>query len=346
MFYKNLTYFRQKKGLSKKDLAELVGLSPMAITNYEQGHRVPDLEITRKLAGVLDTTIAELLSQPASSHEYVHCEFRKQSRLPKSKQQLICSSAENYFDRFLTIAAILGKGVLRDVPDCHSIISTGDPECDALRLRELLGFSAEGPISDLVGSLENKGILIFIIDFDDVRFSGMNGLVDGRPYIIVKSNMSAERQRSTLAHELAHVFFVQPEQSDSKWEKYVTAVSGAFLFPKEDAVSELGRRRRAITADMEMVAKEYGISLQMLVKRAQQLGIINDNLYKSFNIMLNQSYGRKNEQSRIKNETTRLFEQLVVRAISEEEITFSRGAELLQISPVEMRRMVTIAGAF
>ena len=40
---------------------------------------------------------------------------------------------------------------------------------------------------------------------------------------------------------------------------------------------------------------------------------------------------RKNEHSRIKDEKTSLFEQLVYRAISEDEISIQRGAELLKI---------------
>ena len=39
-----------------------------------------------------------------------------------------------------------------------------------------------------------------------------------------------------------------------------SAVSGElFLFPEEDAYNELGLRRKMVTSDMAMVAKEYGI---------------------------------------------------------------------------------------
>jgi Zn-dependent peptidase ImmA (M78 family) len=91
-----------------------------------------------------------------------------------------------------------------------------------------------------------------------------------------------------------------------------------------------------------MVAKEYGISFQMLAKRSQVLGILDNQAYKMFNIRLNQNGGRKNEPSRIDQENTSLFEQLVLRAIGEEEITVSKGAELLKIPLSDMRHMTML----
>ncbi|MCR5303495.1 MAG: hypothetical protein K6E33_02955, partial [Lachnospiraceae bacterium] len=57
--------------------------------------------------------------------------------------------------------------------------------------------------------------------------------------------------------------------SDKDEENLATAISGAFLFPKEDAYRELGYKRKAISRAMIMTCREYGISLFMLVKRAR-----------------------------------------------------------------------------
>ena len=342
MLGRNITFYRLKKGISKKELAAAIGISPMAITYYEQNQRTPDLATTRKLANALGTNLAGLMASSPETHQFQHGEYRKNSKLSKKNQEVICASIEDYFNRFLSVSDILGKGALRDAPLSHSITPTMDAEKDAEALRMTLGFSQEGPIPNLIGALENKGILVFLFHYGNDQFSGMNGLVDDRPYVVINSNMTAERQRSTLAHEIAHVFFTIPENDDSVWEKHMTAVSGAFLFPKDDAINELGIKRTAVTSDMAMVAKEYGISLQMLAKRAQTLGILSDSAYRAFNIRLNQNGGRKNEPSRIEAEKTSLFKQLVLRAIGEEEISFSKGAELLQIPLIEMRQMASL----
>ncbi len=342
MLGRNIFLYRLKKGLSKKELATATGIPLKDITRYEQNQRIPDLATTRKIANALGTNLAALMASVSDTHHFQHGEYRKNSNLTKKNQTLICASVEDYFNRFLSVSDILGQEVLRDAPLCHSIIPTMDPEKDAGKLREILGFSQEGPIPNLIDALENKGILIFQLNIENDRFSGMNGFVDSRPYIVINSNMTAERQRSTLVHEIAHLFFTIPEKDDSVWEKHMTAVSGAFLFPEDDAINELGTKRTDVTSDMAMVAKEYGISLQMVAKRAQMLGILSDSAYKRFNIMLSQGGGRKNEPSRIEAEKTSLFKQLVLRAIGEEEISFSKGAELLQIPLTEMRQMASL----
>ena len=159
----------------------------------------------------------------------------------------------------------------------------------------------------------------------------MNGLVNERPYIIVNGTMSPERIRSTVVHEMAHFLFKwDSEMDDKEIERVATAISGAFLFPKDDAIRELGIRRSAITKDMTLICKEYGISMYLLVKRAALCGIINQSVEKDFYIRANQIGWRTNEPIRITREEPMLFSQLVFRAVCENEITVQKGAELLK----------------
>jgi hypothetical protein len=80
-----------------------------------------------------------------------------------------------------------------------------------------------------------------------------------------------------------------------------------------------------------MVAKEYGISMMMLAKRAEISGVISSYALKHFYVLASQFGWRKNEPSRIVAEKPLLFEQFVYRAINEDEISIQRGAELLKI---------------
>ena len=115
-------------------------------------------------------------------------------------------------------------------------------------------------------------------------------------------------------------------------ENYATMISGAFLFPKVDAIRELGIRRKFISKDMILVAVEYGISMMLLAKRAELLNIVSSFSAKDFYVKASKLGWRKNEPSRIKEvEKPILFEQLVYRAINENEISIQRGAELLKM---------------
>lgn len=48
MISKNIKYYRLIKSMSKKDLAEAVNVTPMAISNYENGKRKPEIDILKK----------------------------------------------------------------------------------------------------------------------------------------------------------------------------------------------------------------------------------------------------------------------------------------------------------
>ena len=145
--------------------------------------------------------------------------------------------------------------------------------------------------------------------------------------------MSPERIRTTIVHELAHLLFKWDESLDEKeLEDKATAIAGAFLLLKEDAIRELGIKRTRISKDMEHICKEYGISMYLLVKRAQICHIITDKIAKDFYISANKLGWKKNEPHRISYEEPYLFKQLVFRAVCEHEISIQKGAELLQLT--------------
>lgn len=332
MFSKNLKYYRLKNAMSKKKLAEQLNVSPMAISNYENGKRKPDMELIKQMAQVLEVRVSDFLAVRNDKLVFSHGDFRKNSALSETQQEYVRESVEEYFNRFMTVVEILGGEVLPDAPPTSMLQLTGDSEDDAHSLRKHLNLAVDGPIDNLIEILENKGILIYVCEINNDKFSGMNGFVNGRPYIIVNKNMRPERNRSTIVHELSHLMFKWPQDmEDSSIEELATAISGAFLFPKTDAIRELGIRRTVISKDMLLVAQEYGISMFLLVKRAQLSSIISKSLAKGFYIKASSAGWRKNEPVRIDKENPTLFEQLVYRAVNENEISMQRGAELLKI---------------
>lgn len=333
MLSKNLKYYRLKNNLSKKELASLVQVTPMAISYYESGERKPSMDVIRALAKVLNVKVSDFLAKRDENLIFVHGEFRKGSKLSVGQQDYICSSVEEYMNRFYSVVEILGGDVLPNALICHEVQLSSNAEDDAKALRKYLRISDAGPIGNLVELLENKGVLVYFLNIDNDAFSGMNGLVDSRPYIIINGNMSPERIRSTIAHEIAHFIFEWPkDMEDKEIEDRATAIGGAFLLSEEDAKREMGLRRSAVTKDMTIICREYGISMYLLVKRANLCGIITDSIAKDFYISAGSHGWKRNEPVRIPKEEPMLFSQLVFRAVSENEISIQKGAELLKQS--------------
>lgn len=337
MFGKNLKYYRLKNNMSMKDLADLVHISSMSISFYEKEERKPNMDIIKALAKALHIRVTDFLANRDQNLVFCHEEFRKNGKLSARQQEYVREEVEEYFGRFYQTLNILGGEVLPMAPEKHILQLSDNAEVNAQKMRKYLKLPMDGPVGNLIEILENKGILVYLCDIQSNDFSGMNGTVNDRLYIIVNSAMSAERIRSTIVHEMAHFMFIWPEDMDEKKvERMATAISGAFLFPSKDVKRELGVRRNYISNDMVGVCKEYGISMYLLVKRANLNGIINDNVAKIFYIKAGKAGWRKNEPTRISKETPSLFSQLVYRAVSEKEITPQKGAELLQRPYVEV----------
>ena len=192
MLNKNLRYYRLKKNLSKKELASLCGVTPMAITHYENGTRNPNMDTIKALAAALGTKVTDFLAVRNENLVFRHEEFRKNSTLTQSQQEYVRESVEEYFDRFFTVVELLGGEVLPDYPSCYQLPLSNDDEENALNLRRHLKFADYGPIGNLTAALENKGILVYLLEMENNKFSGMNGFINERPYIVVNSLMSPE----------------------------------------------------------------------------------------------------------------------------------------------------------
>ena len=81
MFGKNLKYYRLKNNMSMKELADLVQISPMAISHYEKEERRPDMQTIKALAKALHVRVTDFLTNRDTSLVFCHGEFRKNSKL-------------------------------------------------------------------------------------------------------------------------------------------------------------------------------------------------------------------------------------------------------------------------
>ncbi len=328
-FSKNLKFYRLKSGMTKKELAAKCQLTPMAISNYESGKRTPRYDLIEEIAKALDVKFVDLINTRDESLVFSYGGFRKSESLGSSQEELIQASTEDYVDRLLSAACLLSGDVLSDSPACHALHLGANVEDDASALRQYLGFPARGPIPNMISALENKGILVYKCYDAVAEFSGLNGFANGRPFIVVNGNMNTERNRATLAHELARLMFAWDDSMSLKSiENRIAGVTGAFLIGLDDLHMEVGVERDRITSDMLIVCKKYGISMCLLVRRMKVAGIIDDSLEEEFHI--EHPFWHAGEPSRIPEESSELLEQLVLRAISEGEISLMKGAEILK----------------
>jgi len=62
--------YRERNGLSQKELAALIGISPNRLSNWERGVNKPDINFLIKICQALNVSPSEFLSFGLSSDEY------------------------------------------------------------------------------------------------------------------------------------------------------------------------------------------------------------------------------------------------------------------------------------
>ncbi len=336
MVGKNIRYYRLMKRMSQEALAQAVGVGKMAISNYESEKRHPDYEIARKISGALGVSLSQLMAQSDTGISVEYGAFRKQASLGKSQQEVILEKVKRYLERLYETVSFVGETALPDIPE-YEQIPVDDYESAGRYLREILGTAAVGPIGNTTDILENRGFIICPVDYDERGFSGISGRVNGRPFIAVNVNMPAERQRFTLIHELAHLVF--SFRDDQNEEQTVDGIAGAFLLPRDDLLRELGPKRNDIRGSLRYIQREYGVSMAAIVRRASQTGIITKSVYETTMKWMAARGLRVDERSGITPEKTHFLEQLISRAVAEDEIGISKAAELLEMTLADVRRL-------
>lgn len=59
----NIRIFRQQQKLTQEGLAGMLGGHKSLVSNYENGHSLPDIYVIWKLADIFDVTIDELVGR-------------------------------------------------------------------------------------------------------------------------------------------------------------------------------------------------------------------------------------------------------------------------------------------
>ena len=347
-FGERLLSARKVAGLSLAALAEKTGdlLTRQAINKYERGKMNPGSDALIALSRALGVKPDYFFRE--SNVALSGMEFRKKTLLSAKESESIKYRTLEFLERYLQIEDLLQDQAVFKNPIskefrnvCH--LDDADKAAKELRKRWKLG---EAPIFDLTELLEDHGIRIFEIRTSD-RFNGISARVGDLPVIAVNLNDDSVRRRFTLAHELGHTLLdFEDGKGLGQKEKLCHAFASAFLLPENVIISELGGRHRSKIAIQELIKlKEiYGISIQAIMVRIHQLGIVGDSTYRKFWAMLNARGWKKEEPGNYPGiERANRFEQLVHRAAAEEAITLSRAAELLNVPLSEFRDKFLVA---
>lgn len=333
---------REALGLSLRDLEARIQaqVSAQAIGKYERDEMMPSSSVLLVLAKALNVSPEYLLSQ--REIELSGIDFRKSQHALSKDERAVEASVLDQMERYLELEELVpGSEQPWEAPSGKTFIikriEDAEEAADSLRKLWELGID---PIPMLAELLEEKGIKVIALDLPE-SVSGSKAMVQRPelpelPAIVVNQKHNGERQRFTLAHELAHLVLRINGLSEADEEKAADRFAGAFLMAKEMMVRLLGSHRTSISlGELAELKKLFKVSIASLVVRCSQLGVISKATYvKLWNQIKGLGWNgpQSNEPFRFDPEVPQRMERLCLRAVAEGAISEPKAAELLRVS--------------
>lgn len=350
MIGKRLKRAREALGLSLRDLeASIQGqVSAQAIGKYERDEMMPGSTVLLAIAKALGVSPEFLLSE--RQIELTGIDFRKSPHAGAKEEHAVEASVLDQVERYLELKELLpGVDEAWAAPDnpTFEIRRIEDAEEAANSLRQLWSLGID-PISIMAVLLEEKGVKVIALDLPE-SVSGSKAFVRRReqedlPVIVVNRHHNGERQRFTLAHELAHLVLRFNGLSDAEQEKAADRFAGAFLMAKNIVLRLLGSHRTSISlGELAELKKIFKVSIASLVVRCSQLGVLTKaaygRLWKQIR-GLGWNGPASTEPNPLPAEVPLHMERMCMRAVAEGAISEAKAAEILNISVYQLDRLL------
>jgi Zn-dependent peptidase ImmA (M78 family) len=156
------------------------------------------------------------------------------------------------------------------------------PEESARALRAAWGLP-RGPLPHLLRQIETHGVAVAVARFGSSEhidaFSSWPARLE-RPVICLSADRgNVLRRRFSAAHELGHlILHSRPAPGDAGHEREANRFAAELLMPAADILRLLPRRLDL--AQLIELQQQWGVSVQALLRRCQELGTISQSTYK------------------------------------------------------------------
>jgi Zn-dependent peptidase ImmA (M78 family)/DNA-binding XRE family transcriptional regulator len=371
----NLRRIRESKGFTQEHVAMLSGVSRPAYRNIETGDSMPKVSTLQNIAAGLGVRLEELVS-PVRTLEHVR--FRALKRM-KSRDQILTDVARwledfDYLEDLLDDKMPYKFGSL--ARQLASVPRGASRARQAAQIaRKELGLAPKEPIRDIAGLLESSGIKLYPFSLASDDFFGLSvSAQDGGPAIVVNvwKRISVERWIFSAVHELGHLLLhleayqVDETQEDEEQEHEANIFASHFLMPDDAFESEWSETYGLAFVDRVLKVKRiFQVSYKTVLYRLSEG--YGSSVWGRFQMGFKSRTGRT---LRVMNEPEALLpssfhqsisevlrsqepdslsaadfvedrlSKLVRLAIEREDITLSRGAEVLRLDLDAMRDRV------
>ncbi|WHH59191.1 XRE family transcriptional regulator [Petroclostridium sp. X23] len=280
---------RISRGLSLSDLADLVGVTKQAISQYELGSSEPSEAIMFKIMDILNYPIV-FFQKPIDSRynnyssTVTYFRSKKTTRI-KSKEAAeeklkIFSEIDDFLRQFINFPDVDFPSI--EYEKYNDELSLSDIEEIALKLRKHWDLGLY-PIEDLTSLVQEKGVVVSKAYLGNKKIDAFSKWFNNIPYIFLGSDKeSAVRSRFDIAHELGHLLMHMhvSEKDFNNKEKYdrleeeANKFAAAFLLPAESFSREV---YSSSINHLIMLKKKWKVAMSCMINRCSDLNLLSEN---------------------------------------------------------------------
>lgn len=270
---------RELREVLQQDLAGLLGISGSRLAQIERdsSHALLGSDEQARLSEALRLPISFFEVPVTGTLSEGSMRFRARKTLTKRTLNRARREAELAHE----LAHVCAARMELPAPRLPSSVSVEDIETAAEFTRASLGVPPDEPVEHVTHALERAGTWIFLIDMRVDRrldaFSTWVGEHLERPLIAVGEGLCWDRQRHTLAHELAHLVLHRAigddESRGKEAEREADRFASAFLMPRTAALEELPQP--LTLSQLGTLKLRWGMSYSSLIMRSADLGLID-----------------------------------------------------------------------
>lgn len=303
--HRKLKEARLVRGYSISELAEKLGVSKQAVSQFERGLSVPKTETFMSIINTLDFPRTFFYSDLTDDYEG-NTFFRanatatkksKEVQLNKSKlAKYLCTYLEEYVEFPDTNLPNIGElGFDGNDWNYENIDHL------ALLLREYWGIEQE-PVPNIVHLLEKNGVMVIPVTTETKIVDGYSQHRTERPFIFLANDKrSFFRRQFDGAHELGHILMHEHIDDDellskeerNEIEDQANRFASTFLLP-EASFSKTVSSYHSLVDYIEL-KKYWYVSMSAMIMRSYQLGIISESRYTSLQKQISMKKYRKAE---------------------------------------------------
>ncbi len=300
---------REARGLTQAELCKQMEITQSTVSKIENGQLSASDEFVNKCADWFGYP-AEFFYAEMTQYNVPVTFFRKRKVIPAPTLKAMQAQLVLTCERVRRLIASC------DVPDmAFPLVDIEEYARDAAAVAREVRTQwnqPSGPIGNLVELLESKGILVIACDFGTNKVDGLSIYDSSKkipPLILINPNMPGDRQRFTLAHELAHLILhhhlnLPPVECEEEADLF----AGEFLAPSKEIRPYL----TDVTLDKLLPLKmHWKVSMASLLYRAEKMGKVNPRRCRTMWMTFGKYGWRIDEPGMVPKEEPTLFQEIL-----------------------------------